>query len=367
MKTRALISTAAFRHNLAFARACAPGRRCLAIVKADGYGHGVAGLVDALHELADGAGVARMVEARALRQAGYRGALLLMSGVDDSASLEEASTLELDLVIHHAAHLELCHRVAPAAARPLRFWLKMDSGMHRLGFSPTGFAGALQQLRQLPWCRAVIGMTHFASADEPHNPKTASQLACYQTHTAQCPLDGHSLANSAAILAFPATHADWIRPGLMLYGVNPVPDAAASLLPVMQLEAQVLATRELQAGESVGYNEQWRATRVSRIAYVAAGYADGYPVTIKNHTGAHKAFVAWRGQRVPVVGRVSMDTLAIDCTDIPAASGPGPLVGDWVELWGQTLPVADVAGWAGTIPYHLLTGVSDRVERLYRQ
>ncbi len=360
MKTRALIDLTAIAHNLSRVRASAPGCKLMAVVKADAYGHGSAGLLPVLATQADGLAVARLEEAQALRAAGYHGRLLLLAGVADSVELTAALLSHLDIVVHDASHLALlAHYHHPhthhRASHKTTLWLKMDSGMHRLGFAPQEYAHAFASLKQLPWCDSIIGITHFASADEPDNHKTAQQIACYEEHTTTLALDDHSLANSAGLLAWPAARRGWLRPGLMMYGVNPL-QSSCELKPAMQMEAQIIGLKTVAAGETVGYNEQWRAARESRIAFVAAGYADGYPVTVRNN-----AFLAVNGQRAPVVGRVSMDTIAIDCTELDT-----PHVGDWAELWGNNISVKEVAGWAGTIPYQLLTDLSLRVERIYR-
>lgn len=354
MKTRALIRPAALAHNLGVVRQLAPGLPVIAMVKADAYGHGVTGLLATLQQHADALAVARLVEATALRTNGYRGRLLLLCGVSNMAELEEALALQLDILVHDASQTDLFSACKTRAAHKTTFWLKLDSGMHRLGLLPAEYASALAALKQLPLCDAVIGMTHFASADEPDNGKTAEQIACYRDITDGLSLDNHSLANSAGLIAWPAARRGWLRPGLMLYGVNPLTEPL-DLQPVMQLEAQIIAVKKLSAGETTGYNGRWCAERNSCVAFVAAGYADGYPVTALN-----RSFAAVNGVRVPLIGRVSMDTIAIDCTDMTA-----PAVGDWVELWGNTIPVAEVAAAAGSIPYQLLTGVSARVPRIH--
>lgn len=358
-KTRALIDPAALAHNLTVARQHAHGSRLMAVVKADAYGHGAVALLPELSQHSDGLAVARLSEAASLRDAGYQGRLLLLCGVMDTAELQLAYQYHLDLVVHDAlqvALLEQQHRNTHTIA----LWPKLDSGMHRLGFTPDVFATVCQQLRQLPCCGELVAMTHFACADEPDNPRTREQLACFEQCVPAGVVDAASLANSAGLLAWPAARKEWVRPGLMLYGSSPV-DAArfpAPLQPVMQLQAQVLACRDIAAGETVGYNDTWRATRNSRIAYAGIGYADGYPVVWHEQT-----YVAFGDTRLPVIGRVSMDTIALDCTDAPQLPHPG----DWVELWGQHINVADVARWVGTIPYQLLTGVSARVPKLYQR
>lgn len=356
MKTRAIIRSQALAHNLAVVRQLAPHCPIAAIVKANAYGHGVAALLPTLTQHSDAFAVARIEEADALRQAGYHGRLLLLSGVSDRAELAEALSLRLDITVHEPEQLTLLSQYHYAEKYKTALWLKMDSGMHRLGFAPRDYAAAYQTLRALPWCSEIIGMTHFSSADDVEKNITQEQLDCYFQHSNALALDNHSLANSAAIMAWPASHRGWVRPGLMMYGISPIADTH-TLQAVMQLEAQVIATRTIPASETTGYNQRWRAERDSHLAFVAAGYADGYPITALNNS-----VVAVNGVRVPVVGRVSMDTIAIDCT----ALAEKPRMGDWVELWGDTISVAEVAAAAGSIPYQLLTAVSPRVARIFR-
>lgn len=356
MKTRAIINLAAIAHNLSVVRTLAPDSNIMAIVKADAYGHGVASLLPALEKHAQALAIARIEEAQILRTAGYTGRILLLAGVSDETELSTAILLQLDILVHDHAHLPLLSSYTYQADHKTTLWLKMDTGMHRLGFAPQDYANAFHTIKKLPWCENIIGMTHFSSADETNKQKTAQQIACYQQHTADIALDNHSLANSAGIIAWPAARCGWLRPGLMMYGVNPIENSEINLKPAMQLEAQVIGTKTIAAGETTGYNEQWRAERETRIAFIAAGYADGYPVTAIN-----KSIVAINGEHAPVIGRVSMDTIAIDCTDCET-----PAVGDWIELWGSTISVSDVAKAAGSIPYALLTSVSQRVTRIYQ-
>lgn len=353
MKTRAIISRSALVHNLNVVRGLAPNCPLMAMVKADAYGHGAVALLPTLEQHADALAVARLQEAQSLRHAGYQGRLLLLCGVSDATELADALALQLDIMVHECEQLALFAESSTHHPNKTAFWLKLDSGMLRLGFAPENYADALAALRKLSWCGDVIGITHFASADETDNSKTARQIDCYEKTTAALTLDNHSLANSAGLIAWPETRRGWVRPGLMLYGVSPLTDDPG-LQAVMQLEAQVIAVKKLNVGETTGYNERWRAERESCVAFVAAGYADGYPITALN-----KSFAALNGMRVPVIGRVSMDTLAIDCTGLAI-----PKIGDWVELWGKTIPVAEVARAAGSIPYQLLTALSPRVARI---
>jgi alanine racemase len=349
---RAVIDSSALRANFAALRKAAPGRRIMAVVKANAYGHGLVPTALALPD-ADAYAVARIEEAVALRAAGVRRPVVLLEGVFDAAQLEEAAQLDLDLVVHEPLQLALLEQYAPAH----RFvaWLKVDTGMNRLGFRPEEFAAALARLQALSGCvREIRLLTHLARADERGADLNREQIERFGKLARGLNL-ATSIANSAAILGTPAAQADWIRPGLALYGVSPFPGEPAGwfgLRPAMTLETVVIATRRVPAGESVGYGGTWRASRDSRIGIVAAGYGDGLPWGLPTGT-----VVVIAGQRLPLVGRVSMDMVAVDAT----GAGPGIEVGARVVLWGPELPVEQMAASAGTIPYELLCGVSQRV------
>ena len=348
---RARIDSAALRANLQTIRARAPGSRVMAVVKANAYGHGLVPTALALAD-ADAFAVARLEEAMALRAAGLKGRIVLLEGVLDAVQLAQAAQLELDLVVHQAMQIALLE--AHRGPRPFPLWLKVDTGMNRLGFRPQEFRVAWERLRNLqPAPQQLRVMTHLACADEADGSYTAEQLARLQALVTG--LDAElSIANSAGILGQPSTHAAWVRPGLALYGVSPFAErrgAQLGLQPAMTLESTVIAVREIAPGERVGYGGVWRAPRPTRLAIVAAGYGDGLPRSIPS--GAP----VWIGaQRAPLVGRVSMDMVAVDITDLPPVA-----VGERVELWGTRLPVEELAAAAGTIAYELLCGVSQRV------
>lgn len=348
---RARIDGAALRANLRVVRARAPGRRVMAVVKANAYGHGLVPTAQQLAD-ADGLAVARLEEAVVLRAAGLAGRILLLEGVFDAVQLLEAERLGLEWVVHQEEQLALLERAASQSCPPL--WLKVDTGMNRLGFRPEQFRAAWQRLQALrPAPARLRVLTHLANADEPDGQGTAEQLARLAPLVADLAVE-LSIANSAALLATPATHADWVRPGLALYGVSPFPGrlgAELGLRPAMTLESAVIALRSVPVGERVGYGGTWRAARSSRVAIVAAGYGDGLPRSLPSG-----APVLIGGGRAPLIGRVSMDMIAVDITDLPPVC-----VGDPVELWGPGLPVEEVASAAGTIPYELLCAVSQRV------
>jgi alanine racemase len=348
---RARIDSAALRSNLAVIRARAPHSRVMAMVKANAYGHGLVPTALALPD-ADAFAVARIEEAQALRSAGIAQRIVLLEGIQTREQLTMAAELQLDLVVHELGQIELLE----AWQGVLRFslWLKVDTGMNRLGFPVSAFASAWSRLKALrPAPLELRVLTHLACADERANPANARQLAALAPLLHGLNVEV-SIANSAAILDLPATHAQWVRPGLALYGVSPFGGelgAKFGLRPVMTLESTVIAARDVAVGETVGYAAAWRASRPSRIAILAGGYGDGLLRSIPN--GAE---VMVNGRRVPLTGRVSMDMIAVDVTDLPAVA-----VGDRAELWGPNMPVEELAAAAGTIPYELLCGVSQRV------
>ncbi len=349
---RAVIDSRALRANLSRLRAAAPGRRVMAVVKANAYGHGLVPTALALSD-ADAFAVARIEEAVALRAAGVRSPIVLLEGVFDVSQLAEAAQLGLDLVIHDPLQLALLEEQLPA----YRFvaWLKVDTGMNRLGFRPEEFPAALARLQALTVCvREVRLLTHLACSDERDAAVTQAQIERFATLARGTGL-ATSIANSAAILGTPGSHADWIRPGLALYGVSPFSGESAAqygLVPAMTLETIVISTRSVPRGETVGYGGAWRAERESRVAIVAAGYGDGLPWSLPAGTSVMIA-----GERLPLVGRVSMDMIAVDVTGArqPVA------VGARTVLWGAELPVEEMAASARTIPYELLCSISQRV------
>ncbi|MGE0582339.1 MAG: alanine racemase [Steroidobacteraceae bacterium] len=348
---RARIDTAALRANFARIRTVAAGRRVIAVVKANGYGHGAVTVARAL-DAADAFGVARLEEGIELRAAGVTHPILLLEGVVDAGQLQAAADHRLDLVVHEPGQIGLLE--AWRGPRQFALWAKLDTGMNRLGFRVEDFAAALARLAALtvPASRLRV-MTHFACADERDSPATRAQLARFTAMAAPLGLET-SLCNSAGIFGWPEAHGDWVRPGLSLYGVSPFAgESAASLglAPVMTLTTTVIAVRRVARGESVGYGELWRAARDSRVAILAAGYADGLPRGLPGGTP-----VVIHDRRVPLVGRVSMDMIAVDVTDLP-----GVEVGAAAELWGPALAAEEVAASAGTLAYELLCGVAPRV------
>jgi alanine racemase len=353
---RSVIDTAALRHNLGVARSRAAGARVMAVIKANAYGHGVLQSAKALAE-ADGFAVARLDEGLALRAAGLTNRVLLLEGVFSPQQLALAAQQRFELMVHNAEQLAMLDGFA--GAERISAWIKVDTGMNRLGFRVEDFAAAHARLANNPRIEPQPTLvTHLASADDRRDAKTAQQLEQFRAVTAGLP-GARSIANSAGVLAWPATRGDWVRPGLMLYGLSPFPSGTGSdlgLRAAMSLQSEVIAVKPVPAGETVGYGGAWRADRDTRIAVVAAGYGDGYP-----RSTASGAPVQINGRRAPLVGRVSMDMITVDVTDLPAVS-----VGDPVVLWGEGVPAEEIAQHAGTIAYELICGVSQRVAHEFR-
>ena len=351
----AIVDLAAIVHNYRLAKRCAPGRQAFAVVKANAYGHGVREVVTALHEVADGFAVASLEEAAEVRAMHGEARILLLEGCFEVSEYAIAAQLGLDLVLHSAAQAGAL--LASEPPRPLNIWLKLDSGMHRLGFEAADLRDWHGRLRASPQVAELNLLSHFACADERGHPLTELQVERF-LELLELDFDQRSLANSAAVLTIPAAHMDWLRPGIMLYGATPFADlgvAELGLQPAMTLAARVIAVHEVAVGEGVGYGAAWVAERPSRIATVSCGYADGYP----RHAPSGTPLLV-EGRRAALAGRVSMDMLTVDVTELPEAGIDSP-----VELWGTNLPVDEVAAACGTIGYELLTKVTARVPRRY--
>ncbi|GAB4175795.1 MAG: alanine racemase [Wenzhouxiangellaceae bacterium] len=350
-ETIAWIDPSAIAANLAMVRARVGRARVMAVVKADAYGHGLEGLLPAL-SAADLLAVATIDEARAVRRHDQAVPLLLLEGPMDHDDLHAADALNLEMVVHHPEQLAWLEqaRLGPGA----RVWLKIDTGMHRLGFAPEQAVDAYTRLRQMPGVEEVVLMSHFACADRPDHPLNRLQIHRFDTTVRDLP-GPHCLANSAAILGLPETHRDWVRAGLLLYGVSPIDSqtgGSLGLRPAMTLSTRLIAINRVQAGESIGYGARFRAPTAMRVGVAAIGYGDGYPRNMPDG-----APVLVNGRRQRLVGTVSMDMITIDLSDQPEAR-----VGDPVELWGPSLPIEEVARHADTIPYELLCRVTRRVE-----
>jgi alanine racemase len=352
---RARVDLAAIGGNFRLAAELAPAARTMAVVKADGYGHGAVQVARALTGRADAFAVASLEEALVLRRASLDSPILLMAGFFAADELVELVHRGLDTVVHCREQLEML--LAARLDGPLRVWLKIDTGMHRLGLAAEDVGEAYRRLHAAAQVSEIVLMTHFARADERDSDFTRRQTERFRRWTGGID-EPSSLANSAAVLAWPESHGDWTRPGLMLYGISPLDRptrAAARLEPAMELVSEIVAIRELAAGEAVGYGGRHVCERASRVAVVAAGYGDGYPRHARDGTP-----VLVNGRRARLVGRVSMDLITVDLEGVGEVA-----VGDPVELWGKALPARQVADACDTIAYELFTGVTARVPRLY--
>ena len=350
---QALIDLAALRHNYQLARQCSGGK-ALAVVKADAYGHGAVLCAQALQAEADGFAVACIEEALELRAAGITQPILLLEGFFEASELALIDQHQLWCVVHSLWQLDAIEQAR--LSRPLQVWLKLDSGMHRVGLFPEQYQAAYRRLQASGKVDKIVLMSHFARADELDCPRTEEQLAVF--NAAREGLQAEvSLRNSPAILGWPQVPSDWVRPGIMLYGATPFEQSqalAAQLKPVMTLQSQIINVRELPVGEPVGYAARFVAERPTRVGVVAMGYADGYPRHAPTGTP-----VAVDGQLTRIIGRVSMDMLTVDLTDLPQAG-----LGSRVELWGAQVLASDVATQAQTIPYQIFCNLR-RVPRLY--
>jgi len=351
----ATIHLDAIKHNYRLAKNAHHTGKALAIIKADAYGHGAITVAKSLADSADGFGVACIEEALELRNAGIKQPILLLEGFFTADELPVISEQSLWCAVHS---LEQIDAIADAdLPSPISVWLKMDSGMHRLGVQPADYKLAYDKLCALSNVDDVVLMTHFACADDLDSPATDAQIATFEAASEgiDAPV---SLANSAGLMAHPNARNEWQRAGIMLYGATPFSDAQEigdQLQAAMSLASEIIAIREVSAGDAVGYGAIWVADKTRRIATVAMGYADGYPRHAKNGTP-----VLVDGERAPLVGRVSMDMLCVDVTDLPTAN-----VGSHVELWGKNLLASDVAPYCDTIPYTLFTGITRRVHKKY--
>jgi alanine racemase len=344
---QAHIDLSALQNNLRVVRRTASSR-IMAVIKANAYGHGLLRAAEALDE-AEGFALLDVRDAIALREAGFRQTILLLEGFFTADELPLIAEYELSTVIHSTQQLAMLD--AYPRRKTLPVWLKINTGMNRLGFAPEQVPVVMEKLKSHPAVGEVTLMTHFSHADEPEG--VAEQLERFKGLTAAYRAP-RSLANSAALLRYPSTHSEWVRPGIMLYGASPFADTSAQqfgLRPVMTLSSEIISVRELKAGDRVGYAGLFRADKTMRIGTVACGYADGYPRHAPTGTP-----ILVNGQRTRTLGRVSMDMLAVDLCELPDAN-----VGSRVTLWGNGLPVEEVAGAAGTISYELMCAVTARV------
>jgi alanine racemase len=347
----ATVHLGALRRNLARVRELAGPARVMAVIKADGYGHGLERVARALAD-ADAFGVAAIADGLRLRAAGHRQRIVVLSGLDSAADLAELRRLDLDAVIHHDSQLEWL--AADRGGAPIRVWLKIDSGMHRLGFAAERAAEVHARLDGMPSVAGeIVLMTHFAASDEFDNTLTAQQIAAFASVTGDLP-GPRALSNSAGLLGWPAGRGDWVRIGGLLYGLSVVEGRSGAdfgFETAMTLGTRLVAVNRVRKGERVGYAATWEAPRDMPLGVAAIGYGDGYP-----RAAAAGTPVRVGGRHAEIVGRVSMDLVAIDLHDAPDAQ-----VGDAVVLWGPDLPPETVAVHAGTISYDLTCGLTRRV------
>lgn len=351
--TRVHVNAMALLHNLRQIRHAAPGKKVVAMVKANAYGCGLSSVLPVLEGQVDAFGVACIEEALVLRKLGSQSECILFQGVFHPEELNTVAEHHFQCVIHHQAQLDwIC---SAKLSRKIKVWVKVNTGMNRLGFFPHEVDQVIHRLMSCSMVDDEIGlMTHLANADEPESARNREQLLLFnQLSFPNVPLI-RSIANSGAILALPETHADVVRPGIMLYGVSPFSDrvgADLGLMPVMRLISAISAIHHYPAHARIGYGGTWQSHQPSIIGVVAVGYGDGYPRHLKENTPT------WvNGYRAPIVGRVSMDMLTIDLTHCP-----GVKVGDAVELWGSHIPVEEIAQSAGTIAYELICQMAPRV------
>ncbi|OXL21541.1 alanine racemase [Psychrobacter sp. DAB_AL32B] len=361
------IKPAAIIHNLNQVKKLAPQARVLAMVKANAYGHGVAAVLPALQQ-ADGVGVATLIEALEARQLGWDKTIGLIEGAFTSDEWRQAIEYDISCVIHHAPQLAWALEHTPPANSATRVvWLKYNTGMNRLGFNDQTIIPAAKLLHEAGY--QLILTTHFANADNKNHPLNAIQIQRFNDmlstlrETISADAKG-SLCNSAGIVNFSEHHHDWIRPGIMLYGSAPVIDQSArelGLQPAMDFSAQIIALQTINAGDTIGYGSRWSAQQDTKTALVSVGYGDGYPRVIGDD--AYVSVIdAINHQRYPctVIGRVAMDMIVIDVSNVPESIA----LNSKVILWGDAPHVDEVAKHAGTISYELLCRLSARPTRI---
>jgi len=354
--TKAIINLDAIKTNYLLANQATPASKNIAVIKANAYGHGSVQVAKTLEPLVPAFAVAIFEEALELREAGISKPILILQGINDKAELEYATTHDLWTMVVNEIQTKLITE-SPLTSR-LQAWLKIDSGMNRLGLNEFNLIKVLEQLQNCQWVdENIVLSSHLASASDLSNSKTAKQIQQFNHLTAGLNLT-KSIANSAALLGFPETGLDWNRPGIMLYGLSPFDHfhpMDKRLTPAMSFTSTVIAIREVKKGDTVGYGDSWKAEHTSTIATIAVGYADGYPRHASNGTP-----LLISSQEASLAGRVSMDMITADISQCKAIK-----IGDPVELWGDTVNANDVALCANTIGYDLVTGVSQRVPRFY--
>lgn len=351
--TVATIHLGALRHNLARVRTLAGSAKVMAVVKADAYGHGLERVARALDGEAEAFAVAAIGDGLRLRAAGHRQRIVVLSGPDTASDIAEMQRLKLEALIHHDAQLPWLAKADPSRG-PLRVWIKVDTGMHRLGFAPARAREVHAALLAMPAIDGEIGlMTHFASSEEFEGRDTALQIQRFKEATVGL-VGPRALSNSAAVLGWPDARGDWVRTGGLLYGLSVVDGRSGAdfgFRPAMTLSTRLVAINQIAKGERVGYNGTYECPEDMAVGVAAIGYGDGYP-----RSAAAGTPVLVNGHKASLIGRVSMDLITIDLRGVPDAR-----TGDRVTLWGEGLPVETVAAAAGTISYDLTCGMTRRV------
>jgi alanine racemase len=354
----AVLDLEAAAHNVQRVRDYAPNAKIMAVIKANGYGHGLLRIAEALQAV-DAFAVARVDEGIRLRKAGIKTRIAVLEGFTCAEELDELLLYQLDAVVHAFIQVEIFE--SRAEQGQMAIWLKLDTGMNRLGFKPNQFNAVYQRLNQCSIIRQPINlMTHLANADDKQDATTLKQIRLFNDTltgfaTGLEPKNERSIANSAGILAWQEALSDWVRPGVMLYGISPFSDSTGEQLglkPIMSLHSRLIAVKPITKGDKVGYSGLWVCEKSTILGVVAIGYGDGYPRHAKTGTP-----VLVNGQRVPLIGRVSMDMITVDLETQPNAKS-----GDRVTLWGDGLAVEEIALGADTIPYTLVCGVTQRVQ-----
>ena len=353
--TKAIIDLAALRHNFDVAQALAPDSKLIPVVKANAYGHGAVQCAKALSGEAAAFAVACIEEADELRKAGITQPILLLEGVFEANELAVAVSQNYSAVVENQRQLDMLLDAELASA--LTVWLKVDSGMHRLGFSPEQASAAWHALKDSPnVADDMVLMSHFSSAEDLNSPATNQQIEIMKALAGELDAKTMSLANSAGLIAWPRSRCEWSRPGYMIYGRNPLLENNLDLKPVMRFVSKVSSIRTINAADSVGYNRAWTANRESTIATIPVGYGDGYPRTAKGGTP-----VLVNGERAPLVGTVSMNKMLVDTTDIADVQ-----IGAEVELWGEHITADEIGEYSNSNGYEVITRIPASVLREYQ-
>ena len=364
----ATINSAALRHNIQLIKSFAPNQKLLAMIKANAYGQGLLPAAHILADQVDGFGVARLREALEIQETGYTGKILLVEGFFDREELLKTLSRRFDSVIHCYEQLELLEQVAKEWEKeqqkgfwkrktkiyfPINVWLKIDTGMHRLGVHPEQVDEFYQRLKKCPLVESISFVSHFSRADELDCGYTEKQISTFEQATQSYPEHARSISASSGILYWKQAHYEWVRPGIIMHGISPhyEPITHLGFHPVMTLSSSLIAVRTHKAGEPVGYGGTWVSPKDTKLGVIAMGYGDGYPRNAPEGTP-----VLINGRKVPIVGRVSMDMLTVDL-----GADSQDKVGDEAIFWGKDLLIEEIAEHIGVISYELITKLTPRV------